>query len=57
MKAAGIFILYAGLLMTVYTGFTYVTREKVVDTGPIGAGLMILGGAALVFGKRGSIEA
>jgi hypothetical protein len=73
MKAAGIIILYVGMLMTVYTGFTYITREKVgdvrvieiigdsehnVDWHPsIGIGLMIFGGAALVFGSRGSSEA
>jgi predicted nucleic acid-binding Zn ribbon protein len=68
MKTAGILILVVGLVMTLYTGFTYVTREKVVDIGPVqitrdkdhsvdwqpfvGIGVMIVGGAILVFGKK-----
>jgi hypothetical protein len=35
MKTAGIIILIVGLLMTLYTGFTYVTKEKVVDLGEL----------------------
>ena len=35
MKTAGIIIFIVGLLMTLYTGFTYVTKEKVVDLGEI----------------------
>jgi hypothetical protein len=73
MKTAGIVILVLGLLMTVYTGVTYITRDKVVDLGPleitadkehsvnwqpyIGIGLMIIGGGALVFGRKGPIAA
>jgi hypothetical protein len=34
-KAIGIAILAIGILMTIYTGFNYVTTEKVVDIGPI----------------------
>lgn len=34
-KYIGIGILIIGLLMIVYTGFNYVTKEKVVDIGPI----------------------
>ncbi len=71
MKTAGGIILILGLLMTLYTGFTYITKEKVVDLGSleitrddehsvnwqpyIGVGLMVIGGAALVFGRRGSM--
>jgi hypothetical protein len=71
MKTAGIVILVLGLLMTVYTGVSYITRETVVDAGPIqimrddehsfnwepyiGVGLMIIGGGALIFGRKGSI--
>ena len=66
MKKAGIIILLVGLLMTIYTGFTYFTREKVVDIGKleitkenrhrvnwqpyVGIGLMIIGGVVLVLG-------
>lgn len=35
MKQAGIAIFVIGLLITVFTGFKYVTREKVVDIGEI----------------------
>ncbi len=34
-KALGIIIAIIGILMIVYTGFNYVTKEKVVDLGPI----------------------
>ncbi len=35
MKNIGIVLVAVGLLMIIYTGFTYVTKEKVVDLGPI----------------------
>ncbi len=34
-KVAGIVLLSLGILMMIYTGFNYVTTEKVVDLGPI----------------------
>ena len=34
-KGIGIALLVIGILMTLYTGFNYVTTEKVVDIGPI----------------------
>ena len=34
-KGVGIALLVIGILMTIYTGFNYVTTEKVVDLGPI----------------------
>jgi drug/metabolite transporter (DMT)-like permease len=34
-KVAGIVLLSLGILMMIYTGFNYVTSEKVVDLGPI----------------------
>lgn len=34
-KTIGIILVVLGLVMMVYTGFTYVTTEKVVDIGPI----------------------
>ncbi len=68
MKTAGAIILIAGLLMTLYTGFSYVTKEKVVDLGEIqitkdnqhsvnwqpyvGIGVMVIGGALLVIGRK-----
>jgi uncharacterized membrane protein YidH (DUF202 family) len=66
LEKTGIIILIVGLLMTLYTGITYFTREKVVDLGEreitkdnqntvnwqpyIGIGLMIIGGVVLVLG-------
>lgn len=35
MKAIGIVVLVIGILMTVFTGFNLVTKEKVVDVGPV----------------------
>ncbi|WP_310560491.1 hypothetical protein [Flavobacterium sp.] len=34
-KSIGIALLVIGILMTIYTGFNYVTTEKIVDLGPI----------------------
>ena len=68
MKTAGITIFIVGLLMTLYTGFTYVTKEKVVDLGEleitqdsqhtvnwqpyVGVGAMAIGGAVLILGRK-----
>jgi len=35
MKRTGIIILIMGLLITVFTGFSFLTREKVVDIGEL----------------------
>ena len=35
MKNLGIVLIVLGILMMVYTGFNYVTKENVVDLGPI----------------------
>lgn len=35
MKNLGIVLLVAGIIMTVFTGFTLVTRKKVVDLGAV----------------------
>ena len=34
-KSIGILLVAIGILMIAYTGFSYVTTEKVVDLGPI----------------------
>lgn len=68
MKKSGMIILIAGLLMTVYTGFNYVTTEKVVDLGEleitkdkqhtvqwqpyVGIAIMFIGGAILFVGRK-----
>lgn len=67
-KTIGLIILVIGLLMTLYTGFNYVTREKVVDLGSveitadkehtaswspfIGLGVMVIGGVIYLSGKK-----
>ena len=67
-KTIGLVILVIGLIMTLYTGFTYVTREKIVDIGNveitadknntaswspfIGIGIMVIGGVVFLVGKK-----
>ncbi len=34
-KPIGIVLIVIGIVMLIYTGFNYVTKEKVVDIGPI----------------------
>ena len=34
-RTLGIVVIVIGILMIIYTGFNYVTTEKVVDLGPI----------------------
>ena len=66
LKKAGIITLIVGLFLTLYSVFTYVTREKVADLGIleiskdkhqtvnwqpyVGIGIMIIGGVVLVLG-------
>ncbi|HTJ48859.1 MAG TPA: hypothetical protein VL443_05330 [Cyclobacteriaceae bacterium] len=70
MKNLGIVLLAVGIIMTIFTGFTFVTKKKVVDLGPVeinreektpvywspitGAVLMALGVIVLVVNKRKS---
>jgi uncharacterized membrane protein YdcZ (DUF606 family) len=35
MKTSGIALIIIGILMIAYTGFTYFTKEKVVDLGKV----------------------
>lgn len=67
-KSVGLILIVIGLIMTLYTGFNYVTREKVVDIGSIeisadkehtatwspliGIGVIVVGGAVFLFGKK-----
>lgn len=71
MKTVGIIILIVGLVMTLHSGFSYITREKVVQIGEleisadvqhttnwqpyIGLGVMAIGGAILIFGGKKSL--
>ena len=34
-KTTGIALIVIGIMMVAYTGFNYITTEKVVDLGPI----------------------
>lgn len=68
MKTAGIVILVVGLLITLFTGFNFVTKKKVVDIGNleitkdenhnmawsplVGVAVMALGGVVLLFGAK-----
>ncbi len=67
-KTIGLIIIAIGLIMTLYTGFNYVTKEKVVDIGSveitadkdhttswspfIGVGVMVIGGVVFLYGKK-----
>ena len=71
MKTAGIILLIVGLLMTIYTGFTYVTQDKILDVGGleltrddhhtiswqpyVGIATMVIGGVVLVLGRKKSL--
>jgi LPXTG-motif cell wall-anchored protein len=71
MKTAGLIIFIVGFIMTLYTGFTYVTKEKVVDLGAleitkdnqhsvnwlpyVGIGVMVISGGVLVLGRKKSL--
>jgi len=68
MKTAAIIIMIVGLLMTLYTGFGFMTKEKVLEIGDVeitkdkhhtaawsplvGIGVMVIGGALLVVAKK-----
>ena len=62
-KNLGILLIVIGIIMMIYTGFNYVTTEKVVDIGPIEinkeenhpvkwspiiGGILLLGGIVLI---------
>lgn len=68
MRKAGIILLIVGLVVTLITGVSFFTKEKVLDVGKIeitkdekhtatwspmlGVGIMILGGALILFNKK-----
>lgn len=69
-RPIGIILLVIGLLMLIYTSFTYTKKEKVIDAGPIqvsadrehtinwppyAGGILVVGGIILlVMGKKSS---
>jgi hypothetical protein len=70
MKKSGVIIFVIGVIITLITGFSYFTREKVVDIGEleisqnkkhnitwsplIGVAVMVVGGGVYVFGLKGN---
>jgi uncharacterized membrane protein HdeD (DUF308 family) len=67
MRTLGIALIIAGIVMMVFTGFNYFTREEVADVGPIEinkevkhpvrwspilGSFLLLGGIILVVGSR-----
>ena len=68
MKKIGLVVLIIGLAITLFTGFKYVAREKVVDIGDIqisrdktnrvswspliGVAVMVVGGGMFLFGLK-----
>lgn len=69
MKKISILIMAIGLLITVFTGFNYITREKVVDIGDleitanknhtlewspiVGVVMIVVGGGLYLVGSKG----
>lgn len=69
MKKISIVIIAIGLLITVFTGFNFITREKVVDIGDleitanknhtlewspiVGVVLIVVGGGLYLAGSKG----
>lgn len=66
-KTLGIILLVAGIVMLIWTGFSYTQREKVVDAGPVhisadkqktvswppyAGGILALAGAVLLVTNR-----
>jgi hypothetical protein len=68
MRKAGIIILIVGLIITMITGFNYVTKETIVEIGDLeisadrtystdwsplaGVAVMVAGGAAYLFAGK-----
>ncbi len=72
MKTAGIATIVIGLFMTVYTGFSFITKEKVIDMWGlevtkdnqhdidwqpyVGIATMITGGAVLALARKKTLN-
>jgi uncharacterized membrane protein len=67
MKTLGMVLLVIGIVMLIWSGFSYTKREKVVDAGPIhitadkektvnwppyAGGILAIGGIALLFASK-----
>lgn len=66
-KSIGIILLGIGIIMLVWTGFTYTRKEKIIDAGPIqvsadrehtvnwspyAGGILVAGGIVLLLAKK-----
>lgn len=67
-KSLGIVFLIAGIVMLIWTGFSYTKREKVVDAGPVhisadkhksvswppyAGGILVIAGIVMLVADRG----
>ena len=68
LKTIGIIVIIVGLLMTLYTGYNYVTRENIITIGDthismdkshttawspfLGLGIIIIGGVVFLSGRK-----
>jgi uncharacterized membrane protein len=68
-KTVGIILIVLGIVMLIWTGFTYTKKEKVIDAGPIQVsadkeksvnwppyvgGIVLIAGVAVLVGSRKS---
>lgn len=71
-KTLGILLLAAGIIMLIWTGFSYTQREKVVDAGPVhisadkqktvswppyAGGILVIAGVVMLVTARGARRA
>jgi LPXTG-motif cell wall-anchored protein len=68
LKTIGIIVIIVGLLMTLYTGYNYVTRENIMTIGDthlsmdkhhttawspfLGLGIIVIGGVVFLAGRK-----
>lgn len=71
LKAVGLIIIVMGFALTIYTGFNFTTKDKVLDFGGveithdkehsinwspfIGIGAIVVGGVLFISGRRKSV--
>lgn len=68
LKTIGVLMLVVGVVMLIWTGFSYTKREKVIDAGPLqvsadrqktvswppyAGGLLVVGGVVVLVAGRG----
>ena len=66
-KAIGVVLIILGLIMLIWTGFTYTKKEKVIDAGPVQVladqqktvnwppylgGFLLVGGIVIIIASR-----